>query len=82
MSAKTMHMSLSVRGALKWPARMRRGLFRDIQTGRTLDADEAHERLLDLLSQGVELLPMGKCDGHNPKTGCPGHAVAPDEVSP
>lgn len=70
---KTMHVSLCVRGALKWPKKKLRGMLVDIETGRTLSADEARDKLLDFLSQGVELLPTTKCEGHNPKTGCPGH---------
>lgn len=70
-----MHASLSVRGALRWPKSQLRGLFRD-SDGRLTTAAESRDRLLDLLSQGVELLPLGQCEGHDPKNGCPGHQEA------
>lgn len=71
---KTIHLSLSIRGALKnWSNRMFEGLFRD-DDGRTLSASEAKDHLLEQLAQGHEVLPMSKdCIGFDFKEGCPGH---------
>lgn len=69
---KTIHCSLSVRGALRWPQKRLRGLLTD-ESGRSLPPREAREALMQMLSEGVELLSFGDCDGFDPKTGCPGH---------
>jgi hypothetical protein len=72
--SKTIHVSLSVRGALKWPASRRRRLFRYRNgAGGWMRARDATDVLLGYLADGVELLPLGDCEGHDPKTGCPGH---------
>ena len=76
---KTIHVCLSIRGALKWPKRLLKGLFQ-YEDGRTMSADEAREHLMDMLSEGKEVLPMGECEGFSFKTGCPGHERP--EVSP
>ena len=72
---RTVHASLSVRGALRWDKRRLKrlapALVVDGRQCRT--AEEAREVLLDLLSDGTELLPLGNCEGFDPKTGCPGH---------
>lgn len=72
----TIHVSLSIRGALKWPKRQLKGLFRTESGGRTT-AEQSRERLLDLLSEGKEVLPMGPCEGFDFKEGCPGHREEP-----
>lgn len=71
----TLHVSLNVRGALKWPKRLRAKLFvRD--DGKHMTADEATDALLDALAAGYEHLPVGdECDDFDPKSGCRGHAV-------
>lgn len=69
----TLHVSLSVRGALGWPDSKLYGLFRDETTGLYVLPAEARELLMDELARGVEMLPLGQCEGHDPKTGCPGH---------
>lgn len=76
---KTVHVSLSVRGAIKWPARMRKGLF--LEDGQLVSAARAQEILLDHLAAGREVLPMGDCPGFDFKTGCPGHRAAESESS-
>jgi hypothetical protein len=73
---KTIHMSLSVRGALKWPAKLQRQLCRGMthDDGRKFSRDDFRDWLLDALAHGFELLPMGPpCEGFDPKSGCPGH---------
>lgn len=50
---------------------------RAIRTG-----DDVREFLLDCLSEGKEVIPMGTpCEGFDFKKGCPGHEQ-PDEVTP
>ena len=68
-----MHMSIDIRGALRWNRGMlRRLLLRD--DGSTASADEALEFLLDDLGKGRKMLPIGTpCEGFSYETGCPGH---------
>lgn len=73
MSTRTIHMCLSVRGALKWPKRRLHLILWDPETGEHLTADEARDYLMDQLVAGREVLPMGECEGFDFKTGCPGH---------
>lgn len=72
-SGTRMHMHLSVRDAIKWPKSQLRTLFKEDETGRQLTAEEAREYLLDLLSEGKELIPLGKCENFDYKKGCLGH---------
>lgn len=76
-----LHVSVAVRGMLRWPKIMLRGAFKDPKTGRYLTADEAREHLMDLLASGVEVLPFAgeACVGFDPKKGCPGHRPPGDE---
>jgi hypothetical protein len=74
--SRTIHVSLSVRGALKWPPSKRRRLFRSTEGGGWLSARDATNVLLDYLADGIELLPLTDCEGHDPKHGCPGHEGA------
>lgn len=71
---QTVHMSLSVRGALRWPKRKLR-IFTDPATGRPADPDAAREWLMDQLALGHEVIPLTgePCEGFDFKTGCPGH---------
>lgn len=64
---KMLHMSLSVRGALRWPDNLLVALFPGC------NAEEAREQLLIALEDGWSVLPMGDCDGFDKVTGCPGH---------
>jgi hypothetical protein len=72
---KTIHCSLSVRGALKWPKSRLRKLLVD-EKGKYLSADGAREALLDQLALGREVLPLGECPGFDFQSGCPGHVEA------
>lgn len=73
--ARTIHMCVSVRGVLRWSDRKLKGMLRD-NSGNLLDGREVRAALLDELSQGTEVLPIGPaCEGWSPKTGCPGHEV-------
>lgn len=72
MSA-TLHMCLSVRGALRWPDAQLRYLCAD-ENGDHLKPDDVREWLMEQLAEGREVLPMGEpCEGFDYKTGCPGH---------
>ena len=73
---KSYHVSLSVRGALRWSQRE----FRDALKWMSNDegapfasVDELREALMDELSKGREHVKCGGCDNFDPKTGCLGH---------
>lgn len=73
---KTMHMCLCVRGAMRWPNNKLKKMFRDKETGKFLTADECKEYLMQKLSEGWEVLPIGQiCEGFDKINGCPGHDV-------
>jgi hypothetical protein len=76
---QTRHLCLCIRGALNWPKGKLKNMFENSETGKRLTANEAREYLMDCLSEGKELLPLGKCEGFDYKTGCPGHPIN-DEV--
>lgn len=63
------HLSLDVAGALKNESF---DGFTD-DKGLPLSRDAARRGLIELLQDGVAMMPMGKCDAHDPKKGCPGH---------
>lgn len=70
---RTIHMCLSVRGALNWPKRKLR-IFTNPATGRTANSDDVRQWLMDHLAEGHEVIPLAKdCEGFDFKTGCPGH---------
>lgn len=66
---RRIHMSLSVRGALNWPARILNPMAKD----NGMSPEEFRDWLMGELSLGREVLPMFECDGFSYKTGCPGH---------
>lgn len=73
---RTIHMSFSVRGALKnmSKADMKRMAPSISVNGVPLKtAEQVKDFLLNQLAQGHELLPMGDCDNFDWKTGCGGH---------
>jgi hypothetical protein len=73
--SKTIHMCLSVRGVLKWPARdlKRATTWIKKPDGGRFTVDELRDALLDELVQGHEVIPFGDCPTFDFKTGCPGH---------
>ena len=77
---KTIHMCLSVRGALSWSkAEMKRMAPSMIVNGKQLKtADEVREALLDELAKGHEVLPLCDCDNFDYKKGCLGHELKND----
>lgn len=72
---RTIHLCLSVRGALnQTKAEMKRMAPSIMIDGKPLrTADEVRNFLLDELAQGHEVLPYGECDNFDWKTGCMGH---------
>lgn len=79
MSGQTIHMCLSVRGALSWTKReAKRNLSWLTKDGgeRFASVEEMREALMDELSKGHEVLPCGPCESFDFKTGCPGHECA------
>jgi hypothetical protein len=78
MARQIYHMSINVRGVLGWPKRDMVRLFK-AEDGSKLTAEEVREFLLDKLSEGNEVLPLGdSCEGWCPKNGCPGHGITLD----
>ena len=74
------HMCADVRGVLSLSDRelVRRwkGCIKT-DDGRTLhDAVEIRNAFFDELSKGHEVIPMGRCDNFDYKTGCRGHPSA------
>ena len=67
MAIRKFHMCLSVRGALKWPLKDLADLFEGKSAG------EAQDFLMDELSKGHEVFPIGDCDNFDYKKGCQGH---------
>jgi len=84
---RTIHMSLSVRGALKWPPAKFREATEWItkSDGSRFTPAELRDALLDELAQGHEVIPMAEnCEGFDFKTGCPGHVTPqpPEDLEP
>lgn len=69
MAGTYYHMCMSVRGAIRNKAF---GGFTD-KSGKPVSKAKVQEFLLDELSKGHEVVPMGECDNFCYKTGCKGH---------
>lgn len=67
------HLSLSVRGALTNWTKKDMGRLLQHDDRRTMTASEAREALLEELSKGHEVVPMGECNNFDFKKGCLGH---------
>jgi hypothetical protein len=69
------HMRLDIAGAIRNKA------FNGFTNGkgRDLTRQEAHDQLRLMLHEGHKFMPLGDCEGFDPQTGCPGHAV-PDST--
>jgi len=75
--SRRFHMGLSVRGALRWPVSELAKLLRDSDgDGGFLSPQDAREALMEELSKGHEVLPIGDCPDWDYTTGCPGHEEA------
>lgn len=74
---KTIHIHLSVRGALHWTDEDWKDyidIFSD-QHGNPVTIDQAKDFLMDELSQGHEKIPVTPCSDFDYKTGCRGHQL-------
>ncbi len=76
---RIVHFCVCVRGLLGFPNRKLekewRGTF-SVDGRKLMTAEEIRDCLMDQLSVGREVLPMGPpCPGFDYKTGCPGHPV-------
>ncbi len=76
----TIHMCVSIRGMLNWSEAETKRNLRSITKSdgtRYKSVAEFRNDLMDELSGGHEVLPMGElCDGFDYKKGCPGHEQA------
>lgn len=80
----TVHMCISVRGVL---SRTDRDLVKEWGKGalshkgkKLYTAMEIREAFFDELSEGHEVIPLGKCDNFDYKTGCRGHEIPDDGI--
>ena len=74
------HMCMSVRGALNWDKKTLKRNAKGFtnKDGKTMTPDEVRAALMDELSKGREVIPLGECDNFDFKTGCKGHPdIAP-----
>lgn len=75
----TYHMGLDVKGVLKnWKPSQLKGLLNH-PDGKSMTADEVKDVLLNELSKGHEMLPIGECDKFDYKSGCLGHPKEEDK---
>lgn len=71
-------MAQSITGPLRnWKPRDWRSATKWIKRpdGTAFTADELKDEFLRLLSEGKEVIPIGKCDNFDYKTGCKGHPI-------
>jgi len=72
----TIHVCMSVRGALNWDRREQKRALKWItkDDGTPFKSvEELREALMDELAKGHEVLPMAPCDNFDWKKGCRGH---------
>ncbi len=73
------HPGLSIIGPLRnWNKREWQKATKYItrQNGERMTAEELRSQFVDLLANGVQVMPLGKpCEGWSDVTGCPGHEV-------
>ena len=69
-----LHMCLSIRGVIKNKLGKKnlKGFFVR-EDGKPCTHEEAIDYLMDCLSKGWEVIPMGECDNFDYKEGCKGH---------
>ena len=76
MPSTGQHMCLSVRGALCWSEEEYKGALKWMKQddgSPFASINKLRDALMDELSQGHEVVPMGKCDNFDWKKGCRGH---------
>ena len=77
--SKTIHMCLSVRGALNWPLRVQKKALKwtTKDDGTPFrDVYELRAALMDELAKGREVIPMQPCDNFDYQKGCRGHEIS------
>lgn len=78
---RTIHMSVSIEGVLRWPDKDLRNMFTD-DAGNRQPANLVRDFLKLELAKGRRVLPMGEpCEGWSYETGCPGHVVLENHSS-
>ena len=68
----------SVRGAVeRWSSRQWSDACDWIKKddGSNFNGEELEHVFHQMLEEGTELIPFGKCDNFDPKTGCKGHPI-------
>ncbi len=73
--AKSIHIGICVKGYLKKPLRDMKNVFLNKDTGNFLSAEESRDHLLDHLSKGHLVIPIGQCPDWDYVHGCPGHHI-------
>lgn len=75
--SKTIHMCMSVRGALNWPPKYWRSALKYVTKSdgtKFRDVRELRDALMDELANGHEVIPLSSnCDNFDFKKGCRGH---------
>jgi hypothetical protein len=69
----TVHMCVDIEGVLRWSDRDLAKLF--TEDGAHRSGAYVRDWLRLQLAQGKRVLPMGKCEGFDYQTGCPGHPI-------
>ena len=69
---QSVHMCMSVRGALRKPDKEIKGILLH-EDDTPMTASEVREALFDELAKGHEVIPIGECDNFDYKKGCRGH---------
>lgn len=72
------HLSLSVEGALRAPAKFLK-CFTDNQ-GREMTAKQVRAQLNLARFEGKKVIPMTPCDNFDYQTGCKGHVIEEHET--
>lgn len=70
-------MCVDIEGVLRWPNSKLSKLF--TEDGQEKPGSYVRDWLKLQLAQGKRVLPMGKCEGFNYQTGCPGHPIVQEE---
>ncbi len=78
---RTIHMCVDIAGVLRWPDNKLKGMFTHDNGQRPKTGREVRDFLKLQLAMGKRVLPMGKCEGFDYQTGCPGHEVQEDTAA-
>lgn len=67
------HMCCDISGVLKRSGKFLHNMFSD--NGKRKPGKVVRAWLESQLAEGKRVLPMGKCEGFDYQTGCPGHEI-------